>query len=72
MSAINHILVPTDGSQGAINAAAYAGQLAKALGANVTILCVQSDDNLLASAWGQVSFMRECQVALNQWMRFVT
>lgn len=56
MSEINHILVPTDGSQGAINAAAYAGQLAKALGANITILCVQSDDNLLASAWGAGEF----------------
>ena len=56
MSEINHILVPTDGSQGAINAAAYAGQLAKALGANITILCVQSDDNLLASAWGVGEF----------------
>ena len=39
MPEINHILVPTDGSQGAINAAAYAGQLAKALGANIIILC---------------------------------
>ncbi|MBL6744961.1 MAG: universal stress protein [Pseudomonadales bacterium] len=56
MSEINHILVPTDGSQGAINAAAYAGQLAKALGANITILCVQSDDHLLASAWGAGEF----------------
>ena len=56
MSEINHILVPTDGSQGAINAAAYAGQLAKALGANIIILCAQSDDNLLASAWGAGEF----------------
>lgn len=56
MSDINHILVPTDGSEGAIKAAAYAGQLAKTLGANVTVLFVQSDDNLLASAWGAGEF----------------
>lgn len=56
MSDINHILVPTDGSEGSINAAAYAGQLAKALGANVTVLCVQNDDSLLASAWGAGEF----------------
>ena len=56
MPVINHILVPTDGSKGAIKAAAYAGELAKVLGANVTILYVQSDENLLASAWGAGEF----------------
>ena len=56
MTDINHILVPTDGSEGAKKAANYAGSLAKALGANVTILYVQSDDNLLASAWGAGEF----------------
>ena len=56
MANINHILVPTDGSEGSMKAAAYAGDLAKAFGANVTVLFVQSDENLLASAWGAGEF----------------
>ncbi|MGD8862788.1 MAG: universal stress protein [Myxococcales bacterium] len=37
---IKHILVPVDGSQSACNAAAYAGTLARAFGAELTLLHV--------------------------------
>jgi len=52
MTVISHILVPTDGSEGALHAAEQAGDLARSLGANVTVLYVQDEDNVLAHAWG--------------------
>lgn len=52
MTGIRHVLVPTDGSEGARHAAAFAGSLARALDARITVLLVQSDDVILSHAWG--------------------
>ena len=52
MSNIKHILVATDGSEGAIKAASLAGDLARGLGAKITVLMVQSEDVILPHAWG--------------------
>lgn len=52
MSTIRHILLATDGSAGALKAAAFAGQLARGLGARVTVLIVHSDDIFLPDVWG--------------------
>ena len=52
MSAITHILVPTDGSAGAFRAAEFAGVLARSLAARITVLFVQSEDVVLPHAWG--------------------
>ena len=56
MSTIKHILVPTDGSEGALKAASFAGDLARSLDARVSLLMVQSDDLVVASAWGASGF----------------
>ena len=52
MSKIQHLLVATDGSEGSIHAAAFGGDLARALNAKVTILFVQSEDSIMPNAWG--------------------
>lgn len=52
MTAISHILVPTDGSEGALHAAELAGNLARSLDAKVTVLYVQDEDQILSLAWG--------------------
>ena len=52
MTAISHILVPTDGSEGALHAAQLAGEMARSLNAKVTVLYVQDEDYVLAHAWG--------------------
>lgn len=49
---VSHVLVPTDGSEGALKAAAFAGELARALGARVSVLIVQSEDLIMPHAWG--------------------
>jgi len=49
---IEHILVPTDGSEHALKAAAFAGDLARAMKARVSLLVVHEDDVIVASAWG--------------------
>lgn len=56
MSAINHILVPTDGSEGALKAAEYAAEMARAMNARVTVLFVLTDDLIVANAWGAAEF----------------
>jgi len=56
MAAIRHLLVPTDGSEGALKAAAFAGELARSLGARVSVLYVQSEDFILPHAWGPGSY----------------
>ncbi|MCG8412854.1 MAG: universal stress protein [Pseudomonadales bacterium] len=56
MATINHILVPTDGSEGSLNAARFAGSLANAFGAKVSVLMVQGDDTLVSQAWGYGNF----------------
>ncbi len=57
MSNIDHILVPTDGSAGSVNAAKVAGDLSRALQARVTVLYVQSDEFLVEHAWGAAEFV---------------
>ena len=64
MSSIKHILAATDGSADSIKSAAYAGDLARALGARVTILMVQDDDSVLPQAWGAGTFPEASSYAL--------
>ncbi|MGD8808702.1 MAG: universal stress protein [Gammaproteobacteria bacterium] len=52
MAAVNHILVPTDGSAGALKAAAFAGELARALKARVSLLFVHAEEVMMSYAWG--------------------
>ncbi len=52
MTGVTHILVPTDGSDDACKAAGFAGDLARALGARVSVLYVQSEELIVPSAWG--------------------
>jgi len=52
MTEVNHVLVPTDGSEDACKAAAFAGVLARALDARISVLLVQSDDLIMPHAWG--------------------
>ncbi|MEX0963514.1 MAG: universal stress protein [Pseudohongiellaceae bacterium] len=56
MSGFSHILVPTDGSEGALQAAKVAGDLARALAAKVTVVYVQEEDSVLSHAWGAANF----------------
>ncbi|MEM1190063.1 MAG: universal stress protein [Pseudomonadota bacterium] len=56
MAGIEHILVPTDGSTGAIKAATYAGELARALGSRVTLLYVQDSESMLSGVLGLAEF----------------
>jgi len=52
MSKIQHLLVATDGSEGSMKAAAFAGELARPLGARVTVITVLSEDVIMPYAWG--------------------
>lgn len=52
MKSVNHILVPTDGSEGALHAARFAGELARSLDAKVTVLYVQDESQVVSLAWG--------------------
>ena len=49
---IKHILIPTDGSELSIEAAAFGGELARALGARTSVISVLDDETLVAAAWG--------------------
>lgn len=51
MTGVNHILVPTDGSEHSLKAAKFAGDLARALGARVTVLLVLDQRSIVADAW---------------------
>ena len=50
--AFKHLLVATDGSDTARKAATFAGDLARALNARVSVLYVQDDALVITSAWG--------------------
>ena len=52
MDSISHILVPTDGSELACKAAAFAGRLARGLKARVSVLLVLPEEIVLPNAWG--------------------
>ncbi|MGD9601703.1 MAG: universal stress protein [Gammaproteobacteria bacterium] len=51
---IQHILLPIDGSEGAARAATYAGRLARATGARVTLLRVHSPELYPLNAIGEI------------------
>ena len=55
MPDINHILVATDGSEESLKAASLAGDMARALGARVTVLLVQDERFVLSEAWNSAS-----------------
>ena len=52
MSVINHLLVATDGSEGSLHAAEFAGDLARNQGAKVTVVYVADEDSVPSHAWG--------------------
>ena len=52
MAEVKTILVPTDGSEGAQKAAAFAGDIARSLGAKVIVLTVQDEEEIIQYAWG--------------------
>jgi nucleotide-binding universal stress UspA family protein len=62
MTAIKHVLIATDGSAGALKAAAFGGDIARACGARVSALYVQSEDVIVHEAWGEGSAMSMAQV----------
>jgi nucleotide-binding universal stress UspA family protein len=62
MASIKHVLVATDGSETALKAAAFAGEVARALGARVSVLLVQTDELVVSGAWGAGSAMTVDQV----------
>lgn len=51
MGFINKILVATDGSETAFKAARHAGDLARAVGAKVTVIMVQDEQLVMPEAW---------------------
>lgn len=62
MATINHILIATDGSETALKAAAFGGDLARALDARISVLFVQQDEVIISDAWGAGSAMSIEQV----------
>lgn len=65
MAAVNHVLIATDGSKTALKAAAFAGDLARALGVRISVLFVQDDAMVVSGAWGEGSAMSVEQVREN-------
>lgn len=51
MSSINHVLVPTDGSEGSLKSAAFAAGLAGDTGARITLAIVHPEELLTPYAW---------------------
>lgn len=56
MNPVKHIMIATDGSEQSLKAAAFAGELARALGATVTIVMVLDERAVIPQAWGAVGF----------------
>ncbi len=54
MSTLQHILVPTDGSEISFRAAALAGELARAMKARVSIITVHDEQVVIPTAWSMV------------------
>ncbi len=59
MTDVNHILVPTDGSEHSLKAAQFAGDLARSLGARVTVLLVLDQQSVVADAWNATAGGRD-------------
>ena len=55
MDSIKHILIATDGSELSLKAADFAGTLARALQASVSIIMVIDEDVVISEAWGGTS-----------------
>lgn len=51
---LRHLLLPTDGSEGALRAATYAGSLARLAGARVTLLRVHSPEIYPLNVIGEI------------------
>ncbi len=51
MKTINHILIPTDGSELSVKSAKFGGDLARALNARVTLLAVLNEQAIVPAAW---------------------
>ena len=56
MNPVKHIMVATDGSELSLKAAAFGGELARALGASVSVVMVLDDRSVVPQAWGAVGF----------------
>ena len=65
MASIKHLLVATDGSETALKAAAFAGEVARAFGARVSVLLVHTDELVVSGAWGAGGVMTVDQVRAN-------
>mgnify|MGYP001811991599 CR=1 FL=1 len=61
---LSHILVPTDGSEQALDAARVAGHLARGLDAKVTVVIVHAEDIVPALAWQDVMEVDEVRARL--------
>lgn len=62
MTGIKHVLIATDGSGGALRAAEFGGELARACGAAVSVIFVRNDDAIVHEAWGAGGAMSVDQV----------
>ena len=51
MTKLQHILVPIDGSENSLKAAAFGGNLANLLDAQLTILLIQDERSVVSKAW---------------------
>ncbi len=56
MDSVKHIMIATDGSELALKAAAFGGELARSLGAAVTVVMVLDDRAVVPQTWGAVGF----------------
>lgn len=56
MEPIRHIMVATDGSELSLKAAAFGGEMARALGATVSIVMVLDERRVIPEVWGAVDF----------------
>jgi nucleotide-binding universal stress UspA family protein len=51
---IKHIMIATDGSDLSLKAAAFGGEMARALGATVSIVMVLDERSVIPEVWGAV------------------
>lgn len=54
MEPIKHIMIATDGSELSLKAAAFGGEMARALGATVSIVMVLDERSVIPEVWGAV------------------
>ena len=65
MSAVNHIVIATDGSELSNRAAAFGGDLARALDARVTLIMVHDEQAVIPEAWNAVGLKLEGHASLS-------